>query len=593
MAALKWPQAMVVVLAAAGVGALAGSTRTPPAAPAAIVEGLTGDWQLGTYETDTVAMVDAAGGEVTVTGGDLDGLRLELPQDAVADGTSVTVEHADIRSHTWGRAVQPVTPAIRVTVGDGAKTAAAMTVTVPLDLREGQQALGLFVHDDGSLEGMPLASGDRTRITLATEHFSEWFVSAFDPAWLPDTIMTGFTPGRDNWQFLNQGSWTSPGGICAGMAASSMWYYLEVTKELDGVAPELYGWFDYPHGTRTAGFTDDDAHAVRFASMVHEDGRWGSSLRKGVYVGQGQVWDFYRDARDARADTWQYQAFRYSMYLSGEPQLMLLSKAPRKGGHAVVAYGVTNGAISVGRSERAGGYVWISDPNHPTHADVVAYDATTSAFRPYQGALQAGGTVEGYGYVGYAAKSALFDWDQIGIRYQQAVDGSIGTGTFPDLLIFQMTPDPVTGVSTRMLTTAPAVDAYGTVLLSFAVEPAEPGMGTWVRIYEDGGTQPIAESISYATAASGGAANVKSNALLSPGLGGGTFKVIVMVGRSSGDPAQVTWEFVDALPLVVGPAPAVTTTTSTPVTIPPATVPPTMPPTTPPPPTAPPAQQEP
>ena len=121
------------------------------------------------------------------------------------------------------------------------------------------------------------------------------------------------------------------------------------------------------------------------------------------------------------------------------------------------------------------------------------------------------------------------------------------------------------------------------MILSFAVEPAQVGKGTWVRIYEDGGTRPIAESVSYATAVTGGAATIKHGALLSPGLGGGTYKVIVMVGRASGSAGQITWEFVDALPLVVGPAPVVTTTTAAPVTTLPVTVPPTLPPTTPPP----------
>ena len=111
MAVPRWQQAMVVVLAAAGVGALAGSQQAPPAAPPAVVEGLAGNWRLGDYETDTIATIDAAGGEVTVAGGDLDGLRLEVPAGAVVDGTEVTIEHAAIRSQTWGNAIDPTTPA--------------------------------------------------------------------------------------------------------------------------------------------------------------------------------------------------------------------------------------------------------------------------------------------------------------------------------------------------------------------------------------------------------------------------------------------------------------------------------------------------
>ena len=576
MHTVRWSHAAVVVLVGAGVGAIVGSQQVVPPDQVVVVEGLTGDWTLGDYQLDTTAMIGAAGGEVMVSDGVLAGLRVEVPAAAVAADTTVVVEHAEIVSQTWGAMVHPVTPAIRVTVGDGANTAAAMTVTVPVDLRDGQFALGLFVHEGGVLEGIPLASGDASRLTLATQHFSEWFVSAFDPTSLPAQIMTGFTPGRDNWQFTNHGSWTSPGGICAGMSTSSMWYYLEVFRPLDGVAPPLYNWFDYPHGTRTKGFTDDDAHAIRFASMVQADGHWDSGLVNNVYATDATVWDFYRDARDAAAAAWHYQAFRYSMFVSGEPQLMLLSKAPRKGGHAVVAYGVTNGLISVGGSTGSGGQVWISDPNHPTHGDVVTFDAGSQAFVPYQAALQASGTVEGYGFVGYAAKSALFDWNQIGVRYSQAVDGSIGSAVFPELVVYQTETDPVSGAVSVVRTTSPTVDATGRITLDFTVAPAEVGMGTWVRVYDEGGTRPIAEAVSYATAVSGGA-DVDRSATFTPGLEGGTYKLVVMVGRSWGNPAQTTYEFLDAVPLVVGPAPAATTTTPTVV----PTVPPTVPPTTP------------
>ncbi|MEQ1700004.1 MAG: hypothetical protein ABMA25_07840, partial [Ilumatobacteraceae bacterium] len=527
MPTVKWGRAAVAVLMGAGVGAVAGSQQTTPPAAVTIVESVTGNWTLGDFELDTTATIGAAGGDVTVADGALAGLRLEVPAAAVAVETTVVVEHAAITSHTWGSAVHPVTPAIRVTVGDGAHTSAAMTVTVPLDLSDGQVALGLFVQEDGALEGMPLASGDSTRLTLATQHFSEWFVSAFDPSSLPDQIMTGFTPGRDNWQFTNYGSWLRPGGICAGMSVSSMWYYDEIFQELDGVAPPLYNWFDYPHGTVTKSFTDDDAHAIRFASMVQADGHWGSGLVNNAYASQSTAWDFYRDARDAASATWQYQAFRYSMFLSGQPQLMLLSKEPRQGGHAVVAYGVTDGSISIGRTTGPGGYVWISDPNKPTSGQVVAFDAAANAFVPYQGALQAGGKVEGYRFVGYAAKSGLFDWDQVGVRYHQAVDGSIGQLDFPQLMVVQMITDPVTGATQQLPTMSPTVDATGSVTLNFSVNPAEIGMATWVEVYDEGGTTPISWATSIPTGVNNGAFTARSNATFSPGVGGGTYKLVV------------------------------------------------------------------
>lgn len=572
----RWWAAVAVVALAASGGAVVGSRQEPPGGTRGgegVVTAVDGDWDLGPFTADVATTVGSSGGVVEVDGGPLDGLTVEVPEAAVADGTAITIEHADIRGHTWGNAVDPVTPAIRIEVGDGANAQRALTVSVPVDLADGQYAMGLFVHDDGSLEGMALGGSDESTVTVVTQHFSDWFVSAFLPSRLPAEIFTGYQLARDNLQFVNHGSWTSPGGICAGMSAVSMWYFLEQYRAND--APGLFGLYDYPHGATTPGFDGDDAHAIRWASMVQRDGRWGSSLVGTTYTGEPTVWDWYRDARDAGKDDWQFEAFRYSMYLTGEPQLVLLSQSPQAGGHAVVAYGVTTGTAAT-----SDGFVWIADPNTPFRLNSLDYDATARAFRPYEGWLQADGTPYEFRHVGYAAKSALFDWNLIGQRYQEMLAGTVGDGVFPTLAMYQKVVDPTTGVASWVATSSPAVDAAGTVELAFLAQPGQAGRGTWVTVMADGGTTSLGWAVSRAGGSGGG--SVEQSVVLRPGAGGGSYKLVVRVERANASGA-VSWEFVDAVPMTVLATVATTTTSSlppmppttvAPTTLPPVTVPP-------------------
>lgn len=563
---------VVVLLGAAIVGVVAatrdaGSRDSVPVA----TDGVHGNWTVGPYVLDASTTIGSAGGVLQVAEGELAGLTLTVPSGALADGTTATVEHASILAHTWGTAVRPVTPAIRIEIGSE-YAERLLTVSVPLDLSAGELAMGLYVADDGTLEGMPLAGGDQRMLDVSTRHFSTWFVSKYLPSELPDEIYTGYQMARDNWQFVNNGSFVEPGGICAGMVLSSAWYYLEQFKGVEGAAP-LYNQFDYPHGPSTTGFQLDDAHAYRFASMVQADmsgwtGDWATS---------------FREARYTAAQNWQFHAFRYAMYLTGEPQYVTMANWSR-GGHAVLAYGATMGERLVQQANssvwHAGGELWIADPNYPRQLNSITFDAETNEFVPYSTALRADGDPDAFPYIGYGAKSAFANWPQIAMRYSQMLDGTIGAGMFPSVIVYQWIVDPATGAGNWYPTSNPVADPDGTVTLGFTVTGLQVGARIEAFVFEPAATAYLDDSKATAVDSSG-TGTVTKVAVVSPGLAGHTYKVVVMAEAPADAQGTLEMSWVDAIPLEVAAAPPPTTVATVPPTDAP-TVPPTVP-TTPPP----------
>jgi hypothetical protein len=544
----RWIVGVVIIAVGATAGVVAGRRQEPAGVSVAPAEGVTGNWELGEFTVDVDTTVGSGGGEIAITDGDLAGLTLSIPDAALPDDTPVVIEHAPIVSHTWGDAVDPATPAIRIEIGDGSYADDAMTVSIPVDLADGRLALGLYVDDSGRLEGIPTTGTATGGVEILTRHFSDWFISLFDPDDLPDEIFTGYQVARDNWQFVNRGSYISPGGICAGMAMSSMWYYLEQYRAND--APPLFRRYDYPHGTATPNFELDDAHAIRFASMVQRDGNWASSKRTtgtGVeWVGSPTAWDWFRESRYLGHDRWQFEAFRYAMYLTGEPQYVTMGRTGGKGGHAIVGYGVSLGTFfDDDGNEASGGELWVSDPNAPYALRSIRYDDARQEFLAYTSALRADGTSLAFDAIGLAGKSAMFDWGLIGTRFQEMVDGVVGDQKFPVPTMHQWVVDPTTGVGSWQVTSSPTPNENGLLELAFTLPG---GIETWVGLYEDGKTAW--------TESSHQGPNANRTAIVQARATSNTYKLIVL-GKAEGG-----LSFIDAVPLVIPAAPVASTTTT-------------------------------
>ncbi len=384
----------------------------------------------GAIETGaTVATADATigpeGGSVELEGAaDVDGFELIVPAGAVVEPTPISVEAVSIESIDAGPFVSPISPLFTVHAGD-ADAVDVIEVTVPVVVPDGWVAMGFFVDPaTGELEGMPLLRADGGSITVGTRHFSSFFVSAVLASLLPATVTTGFDPTADTWQFPNQGTAVSPGGHCAGMALTEMWFFLEQRPTCDC---HLRGRYDdataFAVGPATPTRWVDDVRGLRWASSVQQDVPWGSA----AYT---QTWKamLHLDA------SLQLAAFRYSMAVTGEPQLVILTTDTRTPAHAIVAYAVDGSTIHV------------ADPNSPSRTDtVIEYREAEHTFAPFDSAVTADSPPLRFTRIGYAAKSALFTWDAIGTRFAQAESGTIGLDRFstPDVVAVELTVDGI------------------------------------------------------------------------------------------------------------------------------------------------------
>jgi hypothetical protein len=312
-----------------------------------------------------------------------------------------------------------------------------MTVKVPIKKAKDEFAMGFFYNEKTqTLEGLPLIEATDSTVTIATRNFAPSSVSlgkrlfkgSSDPIGnliiasikesqlLGQTIISsGFTPGIDDWEFVNHGSYIAPGGHCAGQTISAMWYYYEKKSAIGN----LFHRYDKVNKSANV-LWEDNPLGYRFASVVQSDVNWDNLLRivlRKLAINQKQTVDNM---------TWKELAF--AMLITGEPQY--LGIAFENGidgvtgdklyaGHAIIAYKIsmTNGTI------------YIADPNKPGDgARTVSYNGT---FSPYVAATKDGNPVLQFPYIAYYPKSALIDWDKIGQRWSEFENGTIGNDKFP------------------------------------------------------------------------------------------------------------------------------------------------------------------
>jgi hypothetical protein len=356
---------------------------------------------------EAAGTVGIAGGTVTATipGSAIEGLTITVPADAVPADTTFRVSSRPYDGPI-PEGSTPLTPLIQIENG-GAFADDFMTVTIPIELPEGNFAMGFIVDKSGKLEGMPLVDLSATSITVATRHFSDLLILTIPEADLPESVSTGFMPGRDDWEFPNTGSYLDPAGNCAGQTLTMAWYFYE--KRL-APGPALYGRYDNNGGDPTPDWKDN-SNGYRFASVVQEDVDWNGDLRNGFKT-------LYKDGNDVL--TWK--AFLYSIFITQEPQYVAVYRTG--GGHALLVYGV----------DRTKGELLIADPNYPGDTKRrIRY--VNGKFEPYKSgsstkAIKAG-NVRTYSSIVYFAKTACVPWAKITSRWAEFEAGTIGDGQFP------------------------------------------------------------------------------------------------------------------------------------------------------------------
>ena len=353
----------------------------------------------------------AASATVSAAGQPWDGLEIDVPAGAWSDST-LAISARPITGSTFGALVTPISPLYTVSGAEG-MASDPVTLTIPATIPADSFAMGFFYDDaTGSLEGMPLLAETATSVTVATEHFSSYFVSMIKRALLPETIDSGFRPGKDDWQFTNYGSYVAPGGHCAGQALTEAWYYIE--RRLKAGAAPLYGLFDNNGGEKTPDRWEDDSDGYRLASVAH-----GQYMANRLNAAN----KFFSSWRTAGFDTLEYDAFRYSIAVTAEPQLVSISDAQDKNGHVMLAYRVA----PVG--------VFVADPNFPAAWRLIPFVPSTGKFGQYLSGSTASAIASGNGisYVNFAykAKTALVDWSALAADWAAFDAGTIGAGAFP------------------------------------------------------------------------------------------------------------------------------------------------------------------
>ncbi|MFC2083110.1 hypothetical protein ACFLSG_03630 [Candidatus Bipolaricaulota bacterium] len=348
------------------------------------------------------------GGDIVVDDPEspLDDMRLEVPAGAYAAETEFAVSHRPFEGELPD-GVSALTPIVEVENG-GDYADEIMTITIPIELPEDHFAMGFFVHENGTLEGMPLVELTQDSITVATMHFSDFFIAVIADTLLEAPIETGFKPGTDDWQFPNRGSAIAR-GHCAGQSVSAMWYYYE--KHLQG-APQLYGQYDNNSGPKTPDLWQDDSNGYRLASTIQKDIDFRNLLRKTF------------NALAGMSDLVTWKAFLFSMHVTREPQYVEIWDTDTGKGHAMIAYAVNPEM----------GHLRIADPNYPGDEErlILYQDGTLWPYESGDNILDILlGLTKNYERICYGAKSALLPWSTATHRWSEFENGTIGDDRFP------------------------------------------------------------------------------------------------------------------------------------------------------------------
>jgi hypothetical protein len=439
----------------------------------------TGNITTGTVVDEVTQSLTTAGGMVTVSkpGDPLDGFVLNVPANAISATNTIKVSYAPITNQTFGADINPISP--MVTIDNGGKEANQLVyVRIPAKIPDGYFAMG-FIYDSKTkqLEGVPPVAADGESVTLCTRHFCDMFLSMISKTLLKEDYQTGFTPGIDDWQFTNYGSFIAPGGHCEGQSLSALWYYC--TKP-DGANTRLFGTYDN-NGDQpaTPGFQYDDSSGYRFASVVQQEINpdakanefWLNMGGKTWIKDENNKWKMI-DVAGGFTNEMTWDLFAYSMQATNEPQLVVIWSAAG-GGHAMICYGLENGNLC------------IADPNYPGNKDR-RINFTNGKFEPYNSGANAEDIAAGYGHayenIQYYAKTTVLDWSTIGSNWADFKNGTSGDTAFPVYSLIYMN-DKAKWVPLNDGTKTP-FDA-----MAINVQSLTNGVTTAVYVYKDGTLQ--------------------------------------------------------------------------------------------------------
>ena len=207
----------------------------------------------GTHTVTATFSISAAGGTVTVDkpGDPLDGMEIMVPAGAYSAPVTFTLSSAPLDAAALPAGFTPASPLVVVDDGSAGYADSLVMVTIPCAVADNEFALAFFCNPaTGELEALPLLDYSATSLTLLTRTFAPprdgglgrrgagglWgiVIGVIDTALLSETASSDFTPGVDDWEYDNRGSYASCEGICSGMSYSALWYH-QLVKPADAV----------------------------------------------------------------------------------------------------------------------------------------------------------------------------------------------------------------------------------------------------------------------------------------------------------------------------------------------------------------------
>ena len=379
--------------------------------------------------------IPTSGGSIKVAKPDtpVDGMEISIPANSFPTPQTFKVSYSEIKSHNFGQNFNPISPMITVAY-DGGYSTSPMQITVPIKLPEGHFAMAFYLDQTtGKLEGLPVLKLSSNSIIVTTRHFmsgsdllgeslslksasslpksmANMIISSIAESELAKQtiINSGFSIGKDDWEFINFGSYLAPGGHCAGQSMTSMWYYYE--KKLNAEADLFHKLDQLNDKTKPSFIWQDNPLGYRFASTIQEDFNfqgWITGLKLQSYI-PGIV----------------FKSFAAAILVTGEPQFILINNSAGKGGHAMIVYKVNFNE----------GKLYIADPNYPNNRQsgngnesIRTIDYAGGLLKPYETGLTAGANSTTMDQIGYFGKTTFIDWKHIGKRWDEVGKNTIGT----------------------------------------------------------------------------------------------------------------------------------------------------------------------
>lgn len=394
--------------------------------------------------------VEEATGTITTGGGTLvvsnpnskiNGLTITVPSSGFNETKNFVISSAPITNHKLGENFNPVSPLITIQNGGG-YSEMPVTIKVPIEKETDEFLIGFLYNEiTGELEALPVIDLDDSYVTVETRHFSlstlssngslqkvseisssgNLIISSIKESVLAGktVISSGFTPGLDDWEFINYGSYISPGGHCAGQSMTAMWYYYE--KRLKGELPLFHRFDEINDSEKPNLLWQDNPLGYRFASSVQQDADWGN------WVSALKL--------QSKLPSLVWKTFITAMIITGEPQSVIIRNSLSGGGHAMIVYKIN---VTEGK-------MYIADPNYPNNRSssgeqsVRIINYVNGKFEPYPSYPKVGDPGVEYDQIAFYAKTSTFNWSKIGERYKEIENETIGNDRFKNYNLFLKT----------------------------------------------------------------------------------------------------------------------------------------------------------